>query len=49
MRDTLYFLSYDLIKGKDYKTLYDELNKFGAKEFQNLFGVLNIVITTLNI
>ena len=31
MRDTLYFLSYDLIKGKDYKILYDELNKFGAK------------------
>jgi hypothetical protein len=26
----LYFLSYDLRKQKDYKTLYDELKKFSA-------------------
>ena len=32
MKDTLYFLSYDLIKNKDYKTLYQELAKFGAMQ-----------------
>lgn len=26
----LYFLDYDLRKARDYKTLYDELAKFGA-------------------
>lgn len=31
MKNTVYFLSYDLIKNKDYKTLYAELEKYGAK------------------
>ncbi|WP_250253858.1 hypothetical protein [Chryseobacterium sp. Marseille-Q3244] len=31
MKDTLYYLSYDLIKNKDYQTLYAELQKYGAK------------------
>ena len=31
MRNTLYYLSYDLIKNKDYKSLYAELEKDGAK------------------
>ena len=31
MDKVLYYLSYDLIKTKDYQTLYDELDKFGAK------------------
>ncbi|MHA6281277.1 hypothetical protein ACXYMT_13970 [Salinimicrobium sp. CAU 1759] len=30
MERTLYFLSYDLIKAKDYQKLYDELSIFGA-------------------
>lgn len=31
MKNTLYYLSYDLIKRKDYQTLYAELEKYGAK------------------
>ena len=31
MKNTLYYLSYDLIKRKDYQTLYAELEKFRAK------------------
>lgn len=31
MSQVLYFLSYDLIKAKDYQKLYDELVKFKAK------------------
>lgn len=30
MKDTLYFLSYDLIKNKDYKTLYEELENYNS-------------------
>ena len=31
MEKALYFLSYDLVKVKDYQKLYDELSRFGAK------------------
>ncbi|MDL2141766.1 hypothetical protein QQY79_04485 [Flavobacterium tructae] len=31
MSQVLYFLSYDLIKTKDYQKIYDELAKFKAK------------------
>ena len=31
MSQVLYFLSYDLIKTKDYQKIYDELSKFKAK------------------
>lgn len=31
MSEVLYFISYDLIKTKDYPKLYDELEKFKAK------------------
>lgn len=31
MNKVIYYLSYDLVKTKDYQKLYDELAKFGAK------------------
>lgn len=31
MEKVLYYLSYDLVRTKNYQVLYDELLKFGAK------------------
>lgn len=43
---SLYFLSYDLRKSRDYKTLYDELNKFNAVRILESTWCFNRINTT---
>lgn len=39
---TTFVLTYDLIKRKDYQTLWDELKRLGAHRALNSFWLLNL-------
>ncbi len=39
---TTYTVSYDLIKRKDYQSLWDELNRLGAHRTQESYWLVNV-------